>query len=378
MDKIGWRVFMGKIVFSTVGTSIFTNITRLDKDFEKLYGSFCKGEEKEEKIKNHVRKIIANQKDKDRISAEIKSLNKIGVEYDDILYFIVTDTKESRLAGDILSEYFEDTFNATSKVLSIPNLVVNDSVKFEREGIKNLIEKLLDIIQQNPYAEIIFNPTGGYKGVVPYLTILGMIYNKKIAYIFENTDNLIELPPMPLEFNYDLIKENEERFEKLEREGALKEEEFFEGIDFSLRGAFNSLLLHDGGYVTLSGIGLILYSKYRAVNDKKFIYLSKQAMKFLNRISDRTDREKILSLLQKLLKEDIRNNYIHTNFEDSITDCKVFKMPATAERIFFYLKGEIPWVCEIVPDHDEYMRELGNQGIFKKNYTCFEKLYFDD
>ncbi|MCX7904185.1 MAG: hypothetical protein N2486_06705, partial [Caloramator sp.] len=59
-------------------------------------------------------------------------------------------------------------------------------------------------------------------------------------------------------------------------------------------------------------------------------------------------------------------------------DCRVFKMPATAERIFYYLKGEIPWVCEIVPDHDEYMRELGNQGIFKKNYTCFEKLYIDD
>ncbi|CCJ34783.1 putative CRISPR-associated protein [Caloramator australicus] len=369
---------MGKIIFSTVGTSIFTNIMKEDKNFQELYRSYTQNDEKEEKIKSYVWSIIKSQQDKDKISAEIKSLNKIGVEDDDILYFIVTDTKESRLAGDILSEYFEVTFNATSKVLSITNLVVNDSVKFEREGIKNLIEKILEIIEQNPYAEIIFNPTGGYKGVVPYLTILGMIYNKKIAYIFENTDNLIELPPIPLEFNYDLIKENEERFERLFKEGALKEEEFFQGIDFAIRGDFNSLLIHDGGYVTLSGIGLMLYRKYRAVNDKEFIYLSKQAMKFLNRISDRTDREKILSLLKKLLKEDIRNNYIHTNFDPSISDCKVFKMPATSERIFYYLKGEIPWVCEIVPDHDEYMRELGNKGIFKSNYTCFEKLYFED
>ncbi|WDU82981.1 hypothetical protein [Caloramator sp. Dgby_cultured_2] len=51
---------------------------------------------------------------------------------------------------------------------------------------------------------------------------------------------MIELPPIPLEFNYDLIKENEERFDRLCKEGALKEEEFFQGIDFAIR----EILIH--------------------------------------------------------------------------------------------------------------------------------------
>ncbi|MBF0453130.1 MAG: hypothetical protein HQK75_20685 [Candidatus Magnetomorum sp.] len=41
-------------------------------------------------------------------------------------------------------------------------------------------------------------PTGGYKALIPYLTIAGIIYKKPVYYIYEDSEVLLELPPPPL------------------------------------------------------------------------------------------------------------------------------------------------------------------------------------
>ena len=49
--------------------------------------------------------------------------------------------------------------------------------------------------------DLILNPTGGYKGVIPFVTVLGMLYGKRSVYIFEHAEQLINLPPLPFSFD---------------------------------------------------------------------------------------------------------------------------------------------------------------------------------
>ncbi|SDL41713.1 putative CRISPR-associated protein, APE2256 family [Clostridium cochlearium] len=200
---------MGKIIISTVGTSLFSNVLRKKENekFTQKYNELKKESDNGEYIKSFIKEKIKTSNNINEMSAEIKSLNKIGVNKDDILFFLSTDTREGKLASQILKDYFNENYNSRAYIENIEGLQVNDAEVFRKKGIKNLIEKMLDILEKYQYEEdIIFNPTGGFKGVVPYITLTGMIYKKKITYIFEQTEGLITLPPIPIDFNFPLIK----------------------------------------------------------------------------------------------------------------------------------------------------------------------------
>ena len=72
--------------------------------------------------------------------------------------------------------------------------------------------------------EIIMNPTGGFKGVLPFLTTLGMLYGKKTVYIFEFSESLIILPPLPFSFDLNFFDRVRPALEYLNKEIAVDEE----------------------------------------------------------------------------------------------------------------------------------------------------------
>jgi hypothetical protein len=74
--------------------------------------------------------------------------------------------------------------------------------------------------------EIIINPTGGYKGIVPFLTVLGMIYGKYSVYLFEFSQELIKLPPLPLTFNLDLYERVKYALKYIDQEIAITQDEY--------------------------------------------------------------------------------------------------------------------------------------------------------
>jgi CRISPR/Cas system-associated protein Csm6 len=70
-------------------------------------------------------------------------------------------------------------------------------------AINRLFDIVLSHIEDNPGAEVFLNITGGYKGLVPYLTMLGMALGKevRIFYLFEESPEIIWLPTLPMAFD---------------------------------------------------------------------------------------------------------------------------------------------------------------------------------
>ena len=100
------------------------------------------------------------------------------------------------------------------------NVFTNDRDIIEK-GYKNLIEVLIN--NTTGYGEI-YNISGGYKALIPLMTQIASFKKVNLAYIYENSDYLIEIPPFPFEIDYELGEQLYEVFEIINRECCIKEE----------------------------------------------------------------------------------------------------------------------------------------------------------
>lgn len=214
-----------KKIITTVGTSIFSNYYEWKSekkesgeakaDFNTLrkkphddWGFYV-----DEEI-NKLRKVISKwATSNNQASAEISSLLKIAEQYpgEDLeVYLIATDTVLSRLAAELVQEWFGDRmrimFDPARHV--IQGLSVEKSGAFVEHGIQNLVSAILEIggTPEGREHEVMLNISGGYKGIIPVMTIVGQLYDMAICYTYEDSDELIEIARMPLSFDWEVME----------------------------------------------------------------------------------------------------------------------------------------------------------------------------
>jgi putative CRISPR-associated protein (TIGR02619 family) len=138
-------------------------------------------------------------------SAEMVSIEKLDLDKEnDEIYLIATDTSDSVFCAKMLQNWLKDkgykkiTFDIENKTGIIDKLQVYKKDDYEI-GLENLLEYIIGLLNNNE--EFIFNITGGYKGVIPYLTIIAQIINAKIVYLFEESEDLLDIPNLPINFD---------------------------------------------------------------------------------------------------------------------------------------------------------------------------------
>lgn len=70
--------------------------------------------------------------------------------------------------------------------------------------VDNKINDIIIILKLN---KVIINYSGGYKAIIPYLTILGQLYNYDLAYVHEDSKELIDVKPLPISFDVSLAEQ---------------------------------------------------------------------------------------------------------------------------------------------------------------------------
>jgi len=220
-------------VITTVGTSLVTNVinplrskcnlTQTEKEaLDNFYNLFKKDYKEElleeyEKLKIFIKENISFD---EKSSAEIKSIiaikenHKFKNSYIEI-ELITTDSILSPLCSEILKELIEknSSFKVNfNKKNIIQDLQVADYARYKK-GLINLLNRLNQIGLNGKYfGNIALNVTGGFKGVILYMTIFGQVNNIPIYYIFEFTNALIEIPQIPLSID-NKIFENHNKYE---------------------------------------------------------------------------------------------------------------------------------------------------------------------
>lgn len=201
-------------VITTVGTSLFTNYLRIDNSIRNNFESIEDKKYVDRKVYNDEvesikKKFISLEKNLN-LSAEVKTLLKLKEELKDELdvYLFTTDSITSKLAADIIKEKFTDEFSFKETKI-IEGLQTKDFDEYDSIGFLRLITAFKQIVDKSrdEKTELYLAISGGYKAIIPPLTILGQIYDVQLVYIYEESDELIYFPSLPVHFDWSLAEQ---------------------------------------------------------------------------------------------------------------------------------------------------------------------------
>ena len=246
----------------TAGTSIVTG-TGLDlKHFAKRnLSEWERLDEDIEIAKQFAMDAVRKKSDPDfpRVAAELNSLIKMGLSLEDRVVLIATETIEGKLCAELVARVLrEKKLCAKVDVKVIVGLQAQDGRRFQQEGLKNLI----GFISQFEHGDVVFNPTGGFKSVVPYITLAGMLFNKPVKYIHEFSDDLTVLANIPITFDEELIFSIEDKLRTIDSDSYIERNEWQRGIKYA-DSRHDSLVEEVEGKITMSGVGLLLWERFK-------------------------------------------------------------------------------------------------------------------
>jgi len=276
-----------KNVITMVGISIFKNAYK-KKGYNPHYNKLINKHFSE--WSTYFRAIDTVQREvedwaigKDQASAEIKSLIEIQHRYNTKLNVILlaSDSILSTLAAKIIVNWFKES-NYSANQTIVPNfdidkdviygLVVDSAKDFKEKGLLFLFDKL-DNYKKDYKKSLIFNITGGFKAVVPFLTLFGQLYKIPTFYIYEDEKELIDLPNLPIHYDVSIVEDNYIAFSYAAKEpqNRLTEDEFINYLDNNPQKArdqfkilMNNQVFRIGKYgkVTLTVYGKLLKRYY--------------------------------------------------------------------------------------------------------------------
>jgi putative CRISPR-associated protein (TIGR02619 family) len=364
---------MNKLVICTVGTSI-ANQCPAQKEFFKHHNAW---DSDAELLRSQIQDFLnkdehgaKNPETRKYISAEINTLNRLGVERTDRIILLSSDNAQGRICSEMNKKVIMEAFGLSSAQVTIhriEGLQVHNAKLFREKGLKNLVKIVVDEYLANESIrynyDIIINPTGGFKAVVPFLTVLGMLYGKRTAYMFEFADELINLPPLPFSFDMALYDRVRPAISLIEAEVAVTEEAFLKKIkNYSPEERDRFLAFtepFDADLITLSPLAYCLIS----IDKKQGKPLIAQSAAESLRKTEGTPALRIRQLVSNSVNPIWRERHVE-NWQG--TDLLVLKQINTAERIAGFLKDGQFFITNVFASHDDYRRILGNYS--KKDF----------
>jgi putative CRISPR-associated protein (TIGR02619 family) len=300
------------------------------------------------------------------LSKEVNSLLLLGCGADDEVILLAADDAIGRCCAERLARIIPAIFgmpDSLCKVTRIRGLHMRDAARFRKEGLPNLIQELLRMLRdpQRRYERpVVLNPTGGFKGVVPFITVLGMLYGARVAYVSRASHQLVTLPPLPLTYDPVIFERAREALEWAERKATFKAESFLGRIpgytpeEYDLFAGF--LETDEEEESTLSPLALVLIEKDREGSGQAL--LAPAAMAKLDQLKG-TDRDRALTFLRRSGNPKWRAGNPH-GFET--TALSVFGNKSLGIRIAGFVSGTDFYVCEFffVKEHGNYVSALHN------------------
>jgi putative CRISPR-associated protein (TIGR02619 family) len=146
-----------------------------------------------------------------RASAETNSLSRLLHEGDRVV-FLHSHTDKGRRCAEALRRHY-DRQGYRAELVEISDLGYAES-RFRLRGLRALVAALAERIEreQRHGAEVAINATGGFKAQIAYATLVGLLFDVPVYYIHEEFNELIEMPAVPIGWDYSVLAAWEEFF----------------------------------------------------------------------------------------------------------------------------------------------------------------------
>lgn len=213
-------------------------------------------------------------------SAEMSSLLKppgTRLESTDRILLVPTATPEGEFCAHGLktlvakkwhligSGPFDESIVEIAKTrTAIPGLGSAGDPDFATRGLPHFLAFLQQRIaaKLDEHTEVILVPTGGYKALIPYMVIAGILEQVPNRYVYEESDAVLELPPLPLHVDLRAWVQIQSVID------TLKDREPDSKIYPAFKKRIAGLLVEENGLLKPSGLETVLGNAARALEEK--------------------------------------------------------------------------------------------------------------
>jgi putative CRISPR-associated protein (TIGR02619 family) len=358
-------------IITTIGTSLVTNVINplrnrddLTKEEKEVFDSFQILQQKDYSQKEDMLNeykilrdfILRKATFDERASAEIKSIINIKKNYPNSFLEIepiATDTILSPLCSEVLKELIEKNLDDIRVNLSENNIIEDLQVgdyKRYKKGLINLLNRLNQFAYNGKYFDdLILNITGGFKGVIPYLTIYGQVNNIPLFYIFEFTSALIEIPQIPITIDKDIFIKEWKTFYELDKNEILNRED----LEYEFIKQYKNLLEIEEELVSFNALGKILWDNYKREN--LIFHTTDNVFKEISRLPN----------IKNILKSKFQFNYQEKTEQKN--SHYVYDDGNNPYRIFYFIEDKHFYIYKVFENHDTYEKYI-NTSFDKKSF----------
>ncbi len=222
---------------------------------------------------------------KNDLSAELHSLARMQVKAVDTVVLFSSETPDGQACALAVKQYLEAVRpGIICRVEIITGLQVVNARQFRTTGVLNYTQAVIREIDRYGAAQCRLNPTGGFKSLVPYTVLIGMLKGVEASYIFEQSSTLIPLPMMPVEFARSRVEPIRPLLERIQQESAIPRADFEAALPFADREALEPLFEDLGeGQISLSPVGFLIWEELERPS-ALVPYLSRRALDDLLKI----------------------------------------------------------------------------------------------
>lgn len=355
-----------RTIVCTVGTSIANGC----KSIQSYYERTSVWEEDVSDLKNEIQSrlngLLASNDMRMRACAEIHSLHHLGCAPSDEVILFTSDTAEGKACGETVCSAIQQLFGVKDiRLAKVMDLQARDGERLKRRGIPNLINLVTPILQdpQRRYSGgVILNPTGGFKGVVPFMTVLGMLYGTKVVYMFEFSNQLVTLPPLPVTLDLELFERARPALRWAKEQAVFAPATFLgfiSGFSPEEEPLFTGFLeIESESEATLSPLAMVLLEEEVTCADH--LMISRNVQSFFESMPAE-DQGRMKSLAWRLASPLFRRM---TRKAFHGTDLEVYGRSRFAARFAGYTQNGIFHLClaQWVSSHDDYERVFASRN----------------
>lgn len=235
-------------ILTTTGISLFINTSR----------KYSIKEPTDDQMRQYLRM------EPERASAEAHSLLQIA-QPDDHIVLLHTDTLEARTCAELLRDFFDKRGFKHIRLVALQ--FQEDERHIETLGLRNLVNTLIDEVEKayKNGQEVVINATAGFKAQIVYSTMIGMLYQVPVKYIYEKFQRMVTFNPIPVDWDTSLFLSYSSFFQWLDDEPRLQREveTWLKALPDRERVQALLTLPDQDGYIFLSPIGEALQRRFK-------------------------------------------------------------------------------------------------------------------
>jgi putative CRISPR-associated protein (TIGR02619 family) len=355
-----------RTIVCTVGTSIANGCKSIQSYYQRTSAWGEDVSDLKNEIQSRLDALLASNDMRLRACAEIHSLHHLGCVPSDEVILFTSDTAEGKACGETLCSAIRQLFGVKDiRLAKVSDLQARDGERLKRRGIPNLINLMTPILQdpQRRYSGgVILNPTGGFKGVVPFMTVLGMLYGAKVVYMFEFSNQLVTLPPLPVTLDPEIFERARPALEWAKEQAVFAPSTFFgfiSGFDPDEEPLFTGFLeIESSSEATLSPLAMVLLDE--ETNCASHVMISRTVKSFIEDMGP-DERARMESLAWRLASPLSRRNMRKVFYG---TDLEVFGRSRFAARFAGFTENAVFHLClaQWVTSHDDYEKEFASKN----------------